>query len=92
MQILSSTILEPRKKFEVWIPVEGSTIIPAVAKTEWMVVEETFGDSPYWVRGGLSLAFRNDEDRRLIAEEIRRRSKTDRVRQEQENSKVGFVF
>jgi hypothetical protein len=92
MQVLSPTIFDQKKKFEVWIPLEGVMVVPAMAKTEWMSVEDTFGDSAYWIVGGLSLTFRNDEERRLYAETILKHANLDRVRKEQETSKVGFVF
>ena len=92
MQILSPAILDAKRKFEVWIPLGGSTVIPANAQVEWMALEDTLGDSPYWVRSGVSLTFRNTEDRRLFVNTVLARASVDRVRCEQETSKVGFVF
>ncbi len=92
MQLLSPVILEQKKKFEVWIPLDGTTILPAVARTQWMAVEDTLGDSPYWVRAGLSLAFQNDGHRRLFAQAVLKRVDLGPIRKEQEASKVGVVF
>ncbi|MFH1262017.1 MAG: hypothetical protein V1495_01050 [Pseudomonadota bacterium] len=92
MQVLSATILDSRKKFEVWIPIDGTTVIPAIARTEWMTVEDTLADSPYWVRGGLSLAFPKEKDRKLYVETVLKRVDIDRLKKEAESSKVGFVF
>lgn len=92
LQLLSSAILEQKKKFEVWIPLDGTTTVPAVARTEWMAVEDTLGDSPYWIRAGLSLAFQDDDHRRLFAQAVLKRMDLGPARKEQEVSKVGFVF
>jgi hypothetical protein len=92
INLWSPTLWERKKKFEVWIPLDGSTIIPAVAKTEWMTVEDELGDSPFWIRSGLSLTFRNSDDRRAFTDAFLRRADLDRVTKEQETSKIGFVF
>ncbi len=92
MQILSTTVPDPKRKFEVWIPLGGSMIVPATAHTQWVALEDGLGDSPYWVRSGVSLTFRNGEERRLFVDTVLKRANLDRIRREQEASKVGFVF
>jgi hypothetical protein len=92
MQILSPAILERKRPFEIWIPLKGTDVVPATAKVEWMALEDSLGDSPYWVRSGVSLTFRTPEERRRFADAVLARAQVDRVRVEQETSKVGFVF
>jgi hypothetical protein len=92
MQILTPTVPDPKRRFEVWIPLEGSTVVPAIAHTEWMEVEDNLADSPYWIRSGVSLTFRNESDRRLYVDTVLKRANVDRIRREQEASKIGFVF
>lgn len=92
LQLLSPTILEAKRKFEVWLTLDSSTVIPATANTEWMQLEDNFADSPYWVRSGVSLAFRSLDERRLFVDTVLKRASLDRVRREQDASKVGFVF
>jgi hypothetical protein len=92
MQVLSSTTFDVRKRFEVWIPIDSTTVIPATARTEWVRIEDELGDSPYWVRGGLSLTFRNEKDRRLYVDTVLKRVDVDRLKREIDSNKVGFVF
>lgn len=91
-QLLTSVVPETEKPFVIWIPVEGERVVRATAQVVWTAVEDLLGDSPYWVRTGVTLRFDDRESREAVASAIARRSSVERSAREQEISKIGFVF
>ncbi len=92
LQLLSPIVLEKRTPFELWVCVEGNEMIPATAETAWMSLEDSLGDSPYWIRSGVTLIFKSHADRDLVAQAILKRANVDRIMLEQTESRIGFVF
>ena len=92
MQLLSSVVLERNKTFPIWIPIGESDVISAEAKTVWMTIEGSLGDSPYWVRSGIALSVSDANEKTLLLETISQKTDPDRILKEQEKSKVSFVF
>lgn len=66
MRLLCPVALEKGSTFDLWLPIEGYEVLKARATARWVEVEDTLGDSPYWVRCGLSLTFVSPMDRRHL--------------------------
>lgn len=97
IQILSPRILEKNKPFELWIPIKGQDDnVLALAQTAWIQIEDSLGDSPYWIRSGLRLSFNKAKDRDLYRDMISQKTyiKTpmEHAVFEEPGSKVGFVL
>ena len=92
IQILSTTVPEQKKSFDLWIPLDGDDVIHAKARTAWIEIEDSLGDSPYWIRTGLELTFSNLKERKLLAEALFHKTRSDRVRLEEATSKTAYIF
>lgn len=96
LQVLTPVILERYRQFPIWIPLwkgmdEGG-VAEAQAKVAWFAIEDTLGDSPFWIRAGLRLTFSKENDRDLFFGTLSQRLSADQSIGESLNSKVGFIF
>ncbi len=87
-----SVIPDPDKPFDIWIPLNDQEIVSAQGRVIWMALEDTYADSPYWLRVGMNLTCEDQAARKLLADAVSRKSHTERILREQENSKISFVF
>ncbi len=92
VSMLSSSILESVKPFEIWLPLDEEEMVSALAKLAWVSLEDNLGDSPYWIRGGLALTFRLKRDHDMVLDLISDRSKADIVEREESRHKIGFAI
>jgi hypothetical protein len=92
VQLLTSVVPEPEKPFDIWIPVDDHEVVAARGRVVWMSIEDTYADSPYWLRVGVNLTFRDRVSRDLLAGTIARKTDVELAQKTQESSKVGFVF
>ena len=92
IMILSPVVPELEKPFRIWIPVTDHETVEARGRTMWRAIEDTFVDSPYWVRAGLELAFMSQNDRRLVERAVAIKANMDPEQRETATSKVSYIF
>ncbi len=92
VQLLLSVVPDPAKPFDIWIPVDDQEIVAARGRIVWMALEDTFADSPYWLRVGVNLTCESREARKLLASTIARKTDTESALRDREEAKIGFVF
>lgn len=92
LQLLSAIIPEQNKPFDLWLPLNSQTMLPATATAAWVAVEDSFGDHPYWVRSGIHLALKRDDDRALLIDYIQKKLGSDKSTLESTDPKIGYIF
>ena len=92
MQVLSSVILEKGRVFDMWIPLDDQMVVKAKARVRWTQLEDTLGDSPYWIRAGISLAYNKGDDRKILSNVVADKAKLEPVLRQEAESKIGYVF
>ena len=92
VQVLGSSIPEIKKPFEIWIPLERGEVVHARVKTVWTEIEDTWGDSSYWLRMGFRLLYDNVADRERVADTIALRARQDILQRERSFSKIDYIF
>jgi hypothetical protein len=90
--LLTNVIPETRKPFPVWIPLGDDRVLSASAQTAWTGIEDTLGDSAYWVKLGVTLTYHHQEDRAALAEVVARKTNRDIALREFETHKIGYIF
>lgn len=92
LQILTTVILDTKRPIDLWVPVYGQDVIRANARVQWVEIEADLGDSPYWIRSGLSITLQNVEDRQKLASAIAERETRTPWMISEAGTKIGFVF
>jgi len=92
MKLLTPVVPDRTRPMDVWIPLEDDDVVHAKASVVWVEVEDALGDSPYWIRTGITLTIRKKGDRKRFLKLIARKSHTEQSKLEEADSKVGYVF
>ena len=92
ISLLTATIPQKEKPFHLWIPMGDDDVISATAHCSWFEVEDCLGDSPYWIRAGLTILIDRKDDRKMYADMILNKANSKRFALEETDSRVGFIF